>query len=222
MSGFTFSQFVYLDTNIIGYLAENKSIWGKLINFLYERNLCLGFNVQFAELSNVRRLHKNLAWLMLFLPSASIKTFDKVVDEEIGAYPQTRSASLLSGTFNQLLLEKNGYKEIENYLASSDLRRRRKSQLQSADKFREITYQLKCNFPPFKNGNYVPKQASEFSSYWITQFLEINRHSFMLGFKDRIEEFHPESFLSLWLIALVIFYKYYLDGGFGTKFMITP
>ena len=153
MSEFTFSQFLYLDTNIIGYLAENKSIWKKLLDFLYGKNMCLGFGVQFAELSNVRRLHGNLAELMLFLPSAAIKTFDEIVDEEIDAHPQTRSDSLLLSTFNQLLFEKNGLKIIKNFLASSNLSKVRNSQLQSAEKFREITYQLKPNFLPSKNAS---------------------------------------------------------------------
>jgi hypothetical protein len=212
MPEFTFSQFVYLDTNIIGYLAENKSVRAELFDFLCKNNLCLGFSVQFTELSDVRKLHKSLAELLLVLPSASIKSFDEVVDEEIIAHPKARSGSLLSGTFNQLLFDENGHKIIEDFLASLRLRKVRKSQRRSAKQFGGITLQLKHNFKPFGSGDYIPEQANEFSSLWIIQFLALNRRSFMVDFKDRIEKFHPESFLSLKLIALVIFYKYYIDN----------
>lgn len=132
MSSFTFSQFVYLDTNIISYLAKNRSIWSQLSNFLYENNLCIGINVQFAKFCDARSLYKDLAKLFVLLPSASIKTFDKAVHEEVKAHPQISTNSLLLFPYNQLLLEEDDPIAIEDFLKSPKLHEVRKNQLRSA------------------------------------------------------------------------------------------
>ncbi|MBU7044890.1 MAG: hypothetical protein HXS54_00520 [Theionarchaea archaeon] len=209
MSKFTFSQFIYLDTNIISHIAKNRSIWSQLIDFLYENDLCIGINVQFAELCDAKSLHRNIAELFMFLPSASIKTFEEVVYEEIKSHPQIRSDSLLLLPYNQLPFE-DGKTAIEDFLKSPKLREVRKNQLRSATQFRNRHYQLKLNFPPPKSGNYTRQQADEFAWMWVIQYLAIHHPDFMISFNDKMEEFHPDAFLSLRLIALVLFYKYYL------------
>jgi len=210
MFEFTFSRFIYLDTNIISYLAKNRSIWSQLFNFLYENDLCIGINVQFAELCDAKSLHRDLAELFVLLPSASIKTFDEVVHEEVKAHPQIRSDSLLLFPYNQLLLEEDGPTVIEDFLKSPKLHEVRKNQLRSAKQFKKRHYQLKPNFPPSKSGNYTRQQADEFAWMWVIQHLAIYHRDFMASFKDKMEEFYSEVFLSLRLIALVMFYKYYL------------
>jgi hypothetical protein len=70
--------------------------------------------------------------------------------------------------------------------------------------------ELKSNFPPSKTGKYTRQQADEFAWMMVIQWLASTHRDFLASFQNDIESFHPKVFLSLRLLAHVIFYKYYL------------
>lgn len=211
MSDFTFSRFVYLDTNIWSHLAKNKQLWNHLFEFLVANDLCLALSeAHLAELADARALHKKLANLLLLMPSAAIKTSDAVLDEEVKAHPQRRTDTLLLYPFNQLLLEENGRDTLLNWFTSDNLAEARRVQLQHAQQMQARHSSLRDNFPPSKSGEYTLQQAAQFASFIVMQWLADTHYDFLASFKDRVQDLHTEVFLSVRLFALVIFYKYYL------------
>jgi len=211
MSDITFSRFVYLDTNIYSHLAKNLQLWNRLFEFLMANDLCLALSgANLAELADARALHEKLVDLLLLMPSAAIKTWDAVLDEEVKAHPQRRTDSLLLYPFNQLLLEENGCDTLLGWFTSNKLAKARREQLQYAQQMQARHSSLKSNFPPSKSGEYTRQQAAEFASFNVMQWLADTHYDFLASFKDRAQNLHTEVFLSLRLFALVIFYKYYL------------
>lgn len=211
MPEYTFSRFAYFDTNIISHLANNKHLWPKLFEFITQNGLTLGVgSAQVAELSDAKSLHQTLAEMFVIVPSATLKTSDVVLDEEVKAHPQKRTASLLDYPLNVLLLEPNGVQKLQDFLSSKDLSGARKGQLYHARQLAKRHAELKGNFPPSKTGDYSREQADEFAWMQVMQWLGNTHRDFLAGFQSKIGNFHLAVFLSIRLFAHVIFYKYYL------------
>ena len=226
MANITFSRFVYLDTCIYSHLAKNTQLWDDLLGLLLANDLCLAVSSgNLAELADAKGLHGILADLLLLMPSAMIKPWDVILQEEVVAHSEQRTASLLFHPFNQLLLEKDGRRTLVGLFRGKDLAKARRGQLRDARRMLSLHRKLKPNFPPSKSGQYTHQQADEFAAVIIMQWLADTHHEFLKSFKNRVQDLHTEVFLSVRLLALVNFYKYYLGrrepaklSDFGDEF----
>lgn len=210
-ANYTFSRFVYFDTNIISHLAKNIDLWRPLFDFLKQKDLTLGVSsAQVVELSDAKGLHEDIVALFLSVPSGLLKTWDMILDEEVKAHPHERTESLLLYPLNAMLIEPGGIKKLQSFLPSKELHIARKDQLEHARQMAQRHANLKDNFPPSKMGKYTRQQVNEFAWMMVMQWLASTHRDFLVGFQNGIESFHPEAFLSVRLFAYVIFYKYYL------------
>jgi len=212
MPNHTFSRFAYFDTNIISHLAKNKHLWPKLFEFLTQNDLTLGISgAQISELSDAKNLHQILAEMFVMVPSATLKNWDVILDEEVNAHPKKRTEPLLNYPLNAILFEEDGIQKLQDFLSSKKLGEARKDQLHHAQQFAKRHTELKSNFPQSKTGKYSREQADEFAWIMVMQWLaSTTHHNFLASFQNDIGNFHPEVFLSIRLYAHVIFYKYYL------------
>jgi hypothetical protein len=218
VTDFTYSRFVYLDTGIYSHLAKNTQVWDRLITFLLANDLCLALSsANLAELADAQRLHGTLVDLLLLMPSAAIKPWDIILDEEVKTHPQRRTESLLFYPFNQLLLERNGGDTLLGWFTGKRLVEARRGQRRDAGRLLTVHRSVKSNFPPSKSGNYTREQASEFAIFIVMQWLADTHRVFLASFKERPSDLHTEVFLSVRLFALVNFYKYYLGRREPTK-----
>jgi hypothetical protein len=209
----TFSRFVYLDTCIYSHLAKNTQLWNDLFGFLLANDLCLALSSgNMAELADARSLHGTLADLLRLMPSAMIKRWDTILDEEVAGHPERRTASLFFHPLNQLLLEKDGRRTLVKLFRGTDLAKARRLQLRDARRMLSIHRKLKPNFPPAKSGQYTRQQANEFATIIVVQWLAETHREFLESFEHRVHDLHTEVFLSVRLLALVNFYKYHLGG----------
>lgn len=210
---FTYSNFIYLDTNILSYIARNKNIWGSLQKFLFENDLCIAISdAHFAELHDAKKLHSKLSSLLLFLPSAIVKPREDIIEEEVKAHPYIRTDSIFLHPLIQLILEKDGFIEVISYFRSNKLGVGRKEQLEHAEKMPEVHKKVKPNFPPTKSGEYIKGQASDFANKITFQWLLANHIEFLEDFEYRFEKLNLKIFLSIRTFAYTIFYKYYLQN----------
>ncbi|MBC7263409.1 MAG: hypothetical protein H5T64_03515 [Chloroflexi bacterium] len=211
MSNISFSRFVYLDTNIYSHLAQNTHLWNRLLDFLLTNDLCLALSsANLAELADATDLHATLTDLLILLPSAAVKTWDAILDEEVESHPQRRQDSLLLYPLNQLLLQRDGHETLLGWFTSEKLAEARRQQLAHAKQMRARHDSLKGNFPLSKSGKYTARQSGQFADFIVIQWLANTHRSFLASFKDKSQDLHTEVFLSIRLFALVIFYKYYL------------
>ena len=159
MANHTFSRFAYFDTNILSHLAKNKHLWPKLFEFLTQNDLTLGISgAQVSELSDAKNLHQVLVEMFVMVPSATLKNWDVILDEEVNAHPQKRTKPLLDYPLNAILLEKDGIQKLQDFLASKKLGEARKDQLNHAQQFAKRHTELKGNFPqsfPDDNGRRI-------------------------------------------------------------------
>jgi len=119
---FTYSNFIYLDTNILSHIAKNKGLMSSLFNFLIKNDLCIAISdAHFAELYDAKKLHSQLSSLLLFMPSVIIKPREKIIEEEVKSHPNIRTETLLLHLLNQLMLERNDINKLMNYLNSNKL-----------------------------------------------------------------------------------------------------
>jgi hypothetical protein len=206
----SFSRFAYFDTNILSELAKRPALWRPVSEHLIREDLTLAVSSQIAELSDVSRLHEALSSMLVALPSAVIKQWDVVLDEEVEAHPLTRSEGLLLHPLNALLLESNGPAQIQKFLDSEDLREARRRQREAATRLPDRFVELKDNFPPGPGGAYVKNQAPLFASLLTMQWLASSHFYFLQQFRDDIRRFHDQTIKSVRLYALVLYYKYYL------------
>jgi hypothetical protein len=225
----SFSRFAYFDTNILSELAKQPALWGQLSEYLIREDLTIAVSSQAAELSDASRLHDALSSMLVSLPSAVIKPWNPVLEEEVIAHPEARSESLLLYPLNALLLEPAGPTQIREFLDSADLREARRGQREAAARLPNRHAELKDNFPPGRDGAYVKEQAPLFASLITMQWLAGTHLSFLQQFQDNIEQFREHTIKSVRLYALVLFYKYYLGhrepkrlSDFGDLFHLYP
>jgi hypothetical protein len=210
MQEHTFSRFVYFDTNILSHLAKDKQLWSKLSEFLTQNDLTLAVSVQVAELSDAKGLHQSLTELFVSVPSALVKSWDVILNEEVKAHPQKRTETLLTYPLNAVIFEQDGVQKLQDFFSSKNLSDARKGQLDHAQQYAKRHADLKDNYPPSKTGKYTREQADEFAWIQVMQWLGDTHRDFLAGFQNNIGNFRPEVFLSVRLFAHVIFYKYYL------------
>jgi len=205
---FTYSNFIYLDTNILSYLAKHHLKWSFLQKFLIGNDLCIAVSDElFAELHDAKKLHNQLSSLLLFIPSAIIKTGDKIIEEEVKSHPNQRTETLLFCPLNHLKKDK-----LMSLFSSKKLEMAREKQLQQAKKMLEVHKKLKPNFPPSNSGKYIKSQDSEFVDNITFQLLLATHIEFLEDFECKFEKLNLKIFLSLKTYAYTIFYKYYLQN----------
>lgn len=211
MVKYTFSRFVYFDTNIISHLAKNEHLWPKLFEYFTENGLTMGVGgAQIAELSDAKKIHERLTDLFLSVPTGIIKNWDEIIKEEISAYPNDRSESLLTYPLNAIIYENSGRQKLFYFLSSNSLVEARKDQLHLAKQMPGRHTDLKKNFPPPKTGKYIREQADKFSDLQVIQWLTQYHKDFIIDRMRQQEKFNTKVFLSVRLFGYVIFYKYYL------------
>jgi hypothetical protein len=208
----SFSRFVFLDTNILSQLAKDRTLWPGLTRYLLENDLTLALATQAAELADAPQLHNDLAALLTSLPSAIVKTWDTVVDEEVKAHPERRIDTLLTYPLNALLIDDDGPSKIRDFLASGSLLAVRQEQRDLATHMFKRLIKLKDNFPPSVGGSYKKEQAPLFASTLTIQWLAGQHQTFLQQFGSDVSGFHDAVFRSIRLYAFVLFYKYYLGG----------
>ncbi|MBA7700329.1 hypothetical protein ES703_109040 [subsurface metagenome] len=215
---FTYSNFIYLDTNIISELVKGKIYCPSFYDFLIKNDLCIAISdAHFAELYDFKYSHEELARFLLLMPSAMIKTRDEIIEEETKSHPNRRTKSLLVIPINQLILEEDGFDKLMGFFSSNKLRDARKGQKLSAKKMLGVHKKLKPNFPPSKSGKYTKNQSSEFADYITMQWLGMTHRQFLKQFNNNIKGLNLEIFLPLRTYAYVIFYKYYLQNREPSK-----
>lgn len=206
---YTYSRFIYLDTNILSHLCTKTDLYRPFFDFLTRNDLTIAISAGLlAELSQVTRKHTDLDLLLTMCPSALVKTGEMLLQEEVQAHPNYRNETLMLYPLNSLM----GSKFLEEHLSSSELAEARRIQLTFAEQQEERHRRLKGNFPPSKSGKYTKKQAPEFVWNDTCQWLLSQHTTFMKPFMENIADFKAEVFLSVQLSAYVRFYKYYLGG----------
>lgn len=208
---YSFSRFVYFNTNIISHTAKNPHLWGPLLGFLEQHDLTLGVSsAQIAELCDAERLHGDIVMLLMNVPSGVLKEADVILDEEVIAHPSERKDSLLFFALNALLLEEDGVGQLQSFLSSRALRTARAGQLEHARRMGGRHAELKDNFRPTPTGKYTRQQADVFAQRLVKQWHDSSHPDFAISLETRSEQCQPQVFLSVRLFAHVVFYKYYL------------
>jgi len=218
MPSFSFSNFVYFDTNIILEIAKNKTLWKDLYTFLEQNDLTMGLSTgQIAEIADAKKLHQPLVGLFLSVPTALLKVWDEIVNEEIESHPNERTKTLMMYPLNAILAEKNGIDKLFNFLSSGNLANARNQQKTLATKMNQRHQQLKGNFSPSKSGKYEKEQASSFADVLVIQMLANINRQFLVDMNKDISLLHLEVFKSIRTYAFVLFYKYYLGNREPSK-----
>lgn len=230
MVKYTFSKFVYFDTNILSHFAKNDDLWSGFFSYLGENDLTIGLGGgQVSELSDAKRLHETLFMLFMDTPTGIIKNWDEIIAEEVHAHPKQRIDTLLMYALNAILLKENGPQRFLEFLSSKELKRARRDQLSHAKRMQKRHDSLKRNFPPSKSGKYTREQADKFSKRLVFQWLSYNHKDFLDECEKQPSTMYQDVFLSIRLFGYVIFYKYYLGqrepkklSDFGDLFHLFP
>jgi hypothetical protein len=209
MSGeVTFSRFAHFDTNIMSECAKDRSLWPRLEAFLFDNDLCLAIGEgQVMELSSDDRLHAPLDEMLKTVPSAIIKTHDVILDEEVEAHPERRTATLLRMPITRLTNP-----DFVQFLSSPALQSARAQQRLGSQQWAKQVVDLRPNFLPNKAGRYTPEQASSFAQIITLQQLQERHGEFLRCFTGRGHQINYEVLKSAQIFGYVTFYKYYVAG----------
>lgn len=199
-------KIVYLDTNIYSYLARNRNIWSKFLEYLKSNKYCIALSgADIYELIEAERLCDSIIELSQYFPTWFIKNWDDILREEIESHPNFRKFTILTKQI------KNKW-DVESYLRNNDLKKIRASHPFYAEQVPILLDKLKSNFPLSRNGKYTISQGAEFADYTLIQELGHFNIEFLKKFEDNVIDLKTEIFSSYRISALVIFYKYYLGG----------
>ena len=207
--GVTFTRVVHPDTGIVSTIIKDKTLWQPLGDFLFDNDLCLAIGEgQVAELNSDDRLHQPFVELITTVPSAFVKRHDLILAEEVEAYPQRRTKSLLSSPITSLTDKPT----LIKFLSSPELTEARTEQRITSQTWGRLLQELKLNFPPDKNGKYTREQAPFFAKIMTIQQLTGVHNDFLKRFEGKAETIDFDVFRSAQIMAFFVFYKYYIAG----------
>lgn len=213
VTDFSYSRYIYFDTNIISHYVMDQSLWSHLFDFLVGRDLFLGIGEgQLAELADLKSHHLELVHFLLQVPSGVLVGRKRILEEEVASHPQRRTSTSLAYPIDAFLMQPNGPDELLAHITSDQLAESRRDQRAHARLMAARLEELKPNFPPSKSGRYTYEQANEFAQIQVMQWLAPDHRSFLEQFKSDVSGFVSEVFLSVRLFAYVFFYKYCIDN----------
>jgi hypothetical protein len=207
--GYSYSGCVYFDTNIISIAVEHPEWYRPLFNFLIKYNLYIAFSdALLIELSQATRKHDEFNTFFTILPSAKIKSFEAVIEEEVKSYPKMRTDSLLLWPTNIEF----GKQTIASWLISDEIKEARRKQLLYAKNMKQHLESVKSNLPSSTQGKYNKAQAEMFAWLITLQWLRKNQPDFVKKLIDNKHPLKAEVFPSIQLFAYYVYYRYYLDN----------
>jgi hypothetical protein len=207
--GYSYSGCVYFDTYIISMAVEHPEWYRPLFNFLIKNNLYSAFSdALLIELGQATRKHDEFNTFFTILPSAKIKSFEAIIEEEVRSYPKMRKDNLL---FSPTKIEL-GKQTIASWLIADEIKEAQRNQLLYTKNMKQYLESVKSNFPSSLPGKYNKGQAEMFAWLFTLQWLRKNQPKFMKKIIDNKQPLKAEVFPSIQLFAYYIYYRYYLDN----------
>jgi hypothetical protein len=198
---------VYFDANIISMIVEHSELYRPLFNFLFENHLCIAVSdALLVKLSQETRKQADFNTFFTLLPSAKIKSFEDVVEEEVKAYPKTCTNTLWLFPANSGF----GKEAITSWLIPDEVKKDQRKQLLHAKKMKQCLESVKSHFPPSSLGKYNIAQAEIFAWMVTAQWLRGSHPEFMKKLNNDRRLLKAEAFPSIRLFAYYFYYKYYL------------
>jgi hypothetical protein len=205
----SFSECVYLDTNILSLALEHSEWYRPFFNFLFRNYLQIAFSDSLLlELSQVARKLADFDMFFAILPWTKIRSFETVIEEEVKSYPKKRVEPLM---VYPLDLEA-GKQTISQLLTSEEIEEARRKQLLYAKAMKRQLDLVRSNFPPSAVGWYTREQARTFAWMITMQWLTASHPAFMKKLNDKGVVLKAEAFPSIQLYAYHVYYRYYLGN----------
>ncbi len=187
---------------------EHPELYRPLFNFLFKNHLCIAVSdALLIELSKETRSQTDFNTFFTILPSAKIKSFEAVIEEEIKSYPKLRTETLLRPTNSEL-----GKETITSWLISNRIKEAQRKQLLHTKKIKQYLESVKSNFPPSNRGKYNEEQAEIFTWMVTVQWLKGSYPDFMKKLNDNRLLLTAEVFPSIQLFAYYVYHKHYLNN----------
>ena len=201
---------VYFDTNIISMSVEHPEMYCPLFNFLFENHLCIAVSdallIELAAQETRKQADFNTFFTLL--PSAKIKSFEAVVDEEVKSYPNTRTDTLSLWPADSGF----GKETITSWLISDEIKEAERKQLLHVKKMKQCLESVNFNFPPSIMGMYDRGQAEIFAWMLSVQWLRGSHPELMKKLNEDRRLLKAEAFPSIQLFAYYVYYKCYLGN----------
>ena len=205
----SFSECVYLDTNILRLAAEHLEWYRPFFNFLFRNHLHIAFSDSLRlELSQPARKHADFDTFFVILPWGKAKSFETVIEEEVKSYPKKRTEPLLVYPLNSKFDEQ----AISKLLPFKEIEEARRKQVLYAKHMKKQLDLVKSNFPPSAVGWYTREQARTFAWMITMQWLTASHPAFMKKLNDKGVVLKAEAFPSIQLYAYYVYYRCYLDN----------
>jgi hypothetical protein len=188
-------------------IVEHPEWYRGLFNFLFENHFYIAFSdALLADLSQAKRNHLDFNTFFTILPSARIKSFETLIEEEVKSYPKIRTDTRLVRSTNVELGEQN----TTSWLNLDEFKEAREKQLLCSKDMRQNLEIVKSNFPPSNQGKYSIGQAEIFAWMVTAQWLKKSHPDFMKKLNDNKRLLKAEVFSSIQLFAYYVYFKYYL------------
>lgn len=203
------SECVYLDTNIISMVVGHPEWYRGLFNFLFENHFYIAFSdALLTDLIQAKRYQLDFTTFFTILPSAKIKSFEAVIEEEVKSYPKIRTDTLLLRPTNLVL----GEQITTSWLNSEEVKEAREKQLLCSKDIRQNLEIVKSNFPPSNQDKYSGGQTEIFAWMVTAQWLKKNHPDFIKKLNDNKRLLKAEVFSSIQLFAYYVYFRYYLGN----------
>ena len=205
----SYSKCAYLDISILSETVEHTEWYRPLFNILFSNRLYIALSDSLlVELSQVTKKYSKFDNLFTLLPSAKIKNYETVINEEVKLYPKKSTESLLA---YPLTLEV-GKQTIASWSVSDEAKEAQRQQRFFAKNMKQQLDSAKSKLPHSKKKKYPIKQAEIFTWMVIVQWLTANHPTFMRKINEKGLLLKAEAFPSIQLYTLYVYYRYYLDN----------
>jgi hypothetical protein len=206
---YTYPDCVYFDANIISMIVEHSEWYRPLFNFLFENHFCIAVSdALLVELSQVRGKQADFNTFFTLLPSAKIKSFEAVIEEEVKSYPKMLTDTLTLWPANSDF----GKGTITSWLISDKIKDAQRKQLRYTKKIEHYIESVKSNFSPLHQGRFNIEQAEIFAWMFTVQWLKGSHPEFMKKLNNDRHLLNAEVFPSIQLFAYYVYYQYYSDS----------
>lgn len=205
-----YSDCVYFDKITLRTAVEHKEWYRPLFNFLFSNNLYIAFSDSLlVELSQGTGKHTDLNTFFTILPSAKIKSFATIIEEETRSYPKMRTDTLLSHTVSF----ESEKQTVAKWFISDKVKEAKRKQLIYAKHMKQQLNSIEANFKPSNVGIYTIEQAEVFAWMVTMKWLTESHPDFMRKLNTDGSVLKAEAFPSIQLYAYYVYYKCYLGNS---------
>jgi len=206
-------KLLLVDTNIISEVIKNEhQEFRTLMEWYTSQRIVICFSFfTILEIRKTPALYKQFLKLFSVIPCVFLKSHEQLLQDEVSCYPDYSNINPVLLGFPSPLAKAKLHEVLEQAFKDSQIIAREEYWNSSRESIVEGIKGLIKNFPP-KGDKYTKKEIREFVRLAGLQQIGLRQPEFFKASENSRRVIDVNSFPSIKITSLVVFYKFYVDS----------